>query len=216
MVSDLDLQIFIIGPLKLQNELLASYIEKETGIPCVAWKKPKVSQVSEGKNGQKTLVLLDCLKTGLDNLWVNPALGYFSNTPRCLIALFNMTQNGGLEKAAVKRSVRGIFYESDSPDVIKRGIEVMLKGELWFPRVVLERVLFEEIQDNEKFRKNNMKLTPREKEILMMVASGETNEDIAKRLCISQNTVKTHIYNIYSKISVPNRIQAALWAAKNL
>jgi LuxR family transcriptional regulator of csgAB operon len=49
-----------------------------------------------------------------------------------------------------------------------------------------------------------------------MVASGRANNKIAEELCISPHTVKTHIYNIYKKISAPNRLQAALWAAKNL
>jgi LuxR family transcriptional regulator of csgAB operon len=59
-------------------------------------------------------------------------------------------------------------------------------------------------------------LTPREVEILAMVAVGAKNEEIAEKLHISPHTVKTHIYNIFKKIDVPNRLQAALWAASNL
>ena len=59
-------------------------------------------------------------------------------------------------------------------------------------------------------------LTPRQVEILALVAVGATNEQIADKLCISPQTVKSHLYNIFKKINVPNRVQAALWAAKNL
>jgi DNA-binding CsgD family transcriptional regulator len=48
-----------------------------------------------------------------------------------------------------------------------------------------------------------------------MVASGATNEQISDRLFLSRHTVKTHVYNIFKKINVTNRLQAALWAAKN-
>jgi LuxR family transcriptional regulator of csgAB operon len=59
-------------------------------------------------------------------------------------------------------------------------------------------------------------LTPREKAILALVACGASNETIAANLYISLHTVKTHIYNAFKKISVQNRLQAALWAAKHL
>ena len=59
-------------------------------------------------------------------------------------------------------------------------------------------------------------LTSRQTEILALVAVGATNEQIADKLCISPQTVKSHLYNIFKKINVPNRVQAALWAAKHL
>jgi LuxR family transcriptional regulator of csgAB operon len=70
--------------------------------------------------------------------------------------------------------------------------------------------------DGDASKKEVVFLTQRELEILSMVVSGATNEEIAARVCISPHTVKTHIYNIFKKINVPNRLQAALWAAKNL
>ena len=53
-------------------------------------------------------------------------------------------------------------------------------------------------------------------EVLALVSSGARNDEIADRLFISPHTVKTHLYKIYKKIGVPNRLQAALWASKNL
>ncbi len=59
-------------------------------------------------------------------------------------------------------------------------------------------------------------LTSRQTEILALVSVGATNDEIADKLYLSPHTVKTHLYNIFKKINVPNRLQAALWAAKNL
>ena len=65
---------------------------------------------------------------------------------------------------------------------------------------------------------NNVKdlLTQREIEILSLIAVGSKNEVIAEKLFISTHMVKKHIHNIFKKINVANRLQAALWAAKNL
>jgi DNA-binding CsgD family transcriptional regulator len=59
-------------------------------------------------------------------------------------------------------------------------------------------------------------LTPKEIEILRMVAAGYSNSRISQELFVSLPTVKSHIYTIYRKINAPNRVQAVLWALKNL
>jgi len=59
-------------------------------------------------------------------------------------------------------------------------------------------------------------LTPREREILEQITQGASNRQIAEALFISTHTVKTHLHNIFQKIDVSGRLQAALWAAKHL
>ena len=58
------------------------------------------------------------------------------------------------------------------------------------------------------------KLTPREKEVLQLIAKGLSNEEIAKTLFISKHTVKNHITNIYRKMGSRNRTKVALWAIR--
>ncbi len=58
-------------------------------------------------------------------------------------------------------------------------------------------------------------LTKREKEILVAVASGSSNEEIAQKYYISLHTAKKHLNNIYKKINVQSRLQAALWVTDN-
>jgi ATP/maltotriose-dependent transcriptional regulator MalT len=59
-------------------------------------------------------------------------------------------------------------------------------------------------------------LTRREREILDLISDGLSNRQIADQLFISLHTVKTHLQNIFCKINVKQRLQAALWAAKYL
>jgi DNA-binding NarL/FixJ family response regulator len=58
-------------------------------------------------------------------------------------------------------------------------------------------------------------LTDQERQILSHLADGEDNGTIVEGLFISKNTLKTHMHNIFTKIGVSNRTQAALWAIRN-
>jgi len=94
----------------------------------------------------------------------------------------------------------------------------MLENELWFSREAMSAFLLgRQTRSPEPAAPEEQgELSQREKEILLMLAAGATNKDIAEQLFLSLNTVKSHIYNIYRKIDVPNRLQASLWAAKHL
>ena len=59
-------------------------------------------------------------------------------------------------------------------------------------------------------------LTRREIQILNMITTGAKNIEIAENLCVSVHTIKTHIYHIYKKIDVNNRMEAVQWAYSNL
>ncbi len=80
----------------------------------------------------------------------------------------------------------------------------------------MTKYVLEKGREDRILRNEESLLTSREMEILTLISVGAKNEEIADKLFISPNTVKTHIYNIFKKIGVPNRLQAALWAAKNL
>jgi DNA-binding NarL/FixJ family response regulator len=57
-------------------------------------------------------------------------------------------------------------------------------------------------------------LTPREREVVVMVAQGRSNRDIAEALVISERTARTHVSNVLTKLGLASRTQAALWAVR--
>ena len=108
------------------------------------------------------------------------------------------------------------FYKDDHFEIFLKGIRAILSGEIWVSRKTLLRCVFEGFNEKQIAIEEKTSLTSREIEILTLVSMGSTNEEIGSRMCISTNTVKTHLYNIFKKINVENRLQAALWAAANL
>jgi LuxR family transcriptional regulator of csgAB operon len=200
----------------LQNDILADYLEKELGAKCIVTTDAHHGPPPrENGQGHQALVLLDSPEKDLDKyfMWVESASK--RSLSEHIVVLFNVKPGSGIEDMAISWGIRGFFYQQDSPKQFVKGITSMVKGEMWYPRDVMAKYILSR-KDNNNNKKDVIVLTQRELEILTMVISGSKNEDIANHLCISAHTVKTHIYNIFKKINVPNRLQAALWAAKNL
>jgi len=208
--------VIIIGPRKFQNELAAWYLEKVAGLRCQLLNDYSAEAADVCEEDSKGLLLWDCLGNDLENLWAGLGACYPFGDGRYFSALFNVKNGIGIEDEVIRRGVRGVFFETEDLKGFVKGVRAILGGELWFSREALSKYLLNTRKQTRYFGKTKTNLTRRESEILMIIASGASNDDIARRLNISLHTVKTHVYNIYNKIQVPNRLQAALWASKNL
>lgn len=210
--------IHIIGMNKLQNNLLLSYLkEKNNLMGRCSQKLESATHAHEKKLTLQQLLLLDYPTIYEDDFWPKLSTWKRSTVSKCLVALYNIESETEVEKTALKNDIQGIFYEDDPPSIIAKGVSVILKGDIWYSRKSLKKYVIESNPSiNIPDHVNSSDLTFREKEILAYVAAGYSNEAIADSLCISYHTVKTHIYKIYRKINVNNRLQAALWAVKCL
>jgi len=209
--------IYIIGPKRLQNEAIASCLMRETGNECFLLDDINLLLHEDVVDpSQRRLVLLDCEgrdpETILDDLRFYLIGKQASNH----VVFFNLRPGLGVEKKCVLEGVRGFFYDQDPLYMFLKGIRAVFNGELWLSREVMTKCILEGTRQKEDSKSGNEILTPRQIEILALVAVGATNDEIADKLCVSPHTVKTHLYNVFKKINVPNRMQAALWAAKNL
>ena len=208
--------IHIVGPNKLQNGLLALFLETEAGLKCTCGPMPELINIGDKEADQTCLVMLDCM--GIDRVKLLAKLGMEPDSTifHCPVVLFNVELDDEIEKEAVVRGVRGIFYDSEPPNRFPKGILAVLDGELWYSREVLSKCVLAKRPPVKLPSGLIADLTRREKEILIKIASGTSNKEIAADLYISTYTVKTHVYNIYKKINVTNRLQATLWMSDYL
>lgn len=212
-------RVFIIGPLTLQNEFLLYVIKKEIGIDCNIFDRELVTfpadiPMDKISADEKILILIDSETQSFEE--IQKSIITNEKLSRCTLALFNLHENAGVEKKALARRIRGFFYKDDHFEIFLKGIRYMLSGEIWISREILLKYVFDSLEEKQDAIAEKTSLTPREIEILTLVSMGSSNEEISNKICISTNTVKTHMYNIFKKINVQNRLQAALWAATNL
>ena len=202
-----DKSIIIIGPRRLQNEMMSRILEQETGASCSCGDEISGSVTSD-------LILIDCHDQDVKKVLAALETENKDGPLPYLIALFNLPPGKGVEEDSVMSGIVGVFHQNDPINQFLKGVKAIFTGELWFSRDMMTRFVLKK-RDIFSNKAKDL-LTQREIEILSLMALGAKNEDIAEQLFVSVNTIKTHIYNIFKKINVNNRLQAALWAAKNL
>lgn len=212
--------VAVLGARTLSNELISYFIEAELGFPCTCCSRLEAVQESLQDGLNTIIVLIDTCCQDLESLLYELSVKRNYAILGGYTALINVRKESNIEEKALDAGIRGIFYENDSKEHFLKGIRAMVGGELWVSREVLNKYVMRNssiatLNGNNKQRNANT-LTDREVEVLALITIGATNEDIAEKLFISPHTVKTHLYNIFKKINVNNRFQAALWSAKNL
>ena len=114
-------------------------------------------------------------------------------------------------KEMISKGVFGILPPSADSDLLKKALKAIGNGEVWLDRDSLIKLL-SAVQRPEKY----VKLGKREREIIFHICQGYRNKEIAGKLKISEQTVKSHCNRIYKKLGVTDRLQLALYSQKNL
>ena len=178
--------------------------------------------IGEASNGQECIdllqsvtpdiVLLDINMPVLNGLEVIEILHKKSLFPKILL----LTVHNEIEYVirAIELGINGyILKDADSKELIN-AIHLIIEGENYIePSLIpeMDKKIMNRASDSEKIQA----LTKREIEILKLLSKGLINRDIANELFISERTVKNHISNIFKKIDVNDRTQAALFSIKN-
>jgi DNA-binding NarL/FixJ family response regulator len=114
-------------------------------------------------------------------------------------------------KELVLRGVVGILPPSADSELLKKALKAVFSGELWLDRQTLMKII-SSMRRNE----SGVSLARREKEIVSHICQGYRNKEIAEKMHISEQTVKSHCNRIYKKLGVSDRLQLALYSYKIL
>lgn len=140
-----------------------------------------------------------------------------SLTPQTRIILFSPGISDDNEWKLFKAGIKGFCLDTIPPEQIRRAVEAVRKGELWIRRQLVQRMQGEldmAMQEKKHIERavNSLleNLTKREYEIAILVGRGESNKQIARRLDITERTVKAHLTEIFRKLAISDRIKLAL------
>ena len=210
--------VHVVGMNKLQNDLLLSFLKEKTSFDGKCVKKlESANPVQKKEDELSQFLLIDWTSIDKENIWSDIDSWKCTNSCQCFFAFCNVDPKMEIEKLALTNNIQGLFYKNDPLHIMPKGIRAILNGDLWYSRKTLSKCILENNHSNNFLdHAAASHLTLRQREILILMASGCSNKEIANKLNISGHTVKTHVYNIYKKLNVDSRFQAALWAAKYL
>ncbi len=181
-----------------------------------------IQVVGEAGNGEECLevierekpdvVLLDINMPVMNGLKMLEVLRASKNKNQKVLILTIHNEIEYLMKA-VNIGIEGYVLKDAESAVLKKAIYKIYSGENYIDFTMVPLLNEKTAQEKEKVEEE--KLTRREIEVLKLLAEGLFNKEIAYKLSISEKTVKNHISNIFKKIGVFDRTQAAVYAIRN-
>ncbi|MEY8205228.1 MAG: LuxR C-terminal-related transcriptional regulator [Bermanella sp.] len=210
MDSKLQPKFWLLGPKNIQNSLMLGFLQQQLNFECQIL--DPYSQADNHRLRADDFVCID--GTGLKYERCLQTLEQLPTANKVII--INLEEGSLHERLLQWPSMSGFFYKASSHHQISQGVRAILDGELWFSRKLLSRFMTNNRKTPSKAPDSSFSLTKREKQILNLSASGAKNSEIAETLNVSTHTVKTHMYNLFKKIDVGNRIQAINWAKQHL
>lgn len=208
----LNRSVAIIGRDSLQNKLLATFIDERTGCICLV---RSIDSLDGFPIAANALALLDIDSVAAED--VRTHLQALSAIAACRnIAVINAEESVTLEQIIAWPGVSGIFFRETSQENLAKGIQAIFNGECWLPRKMLSAYLKQARSRLRSPIPEASILTRKEIETLKLLTSGNSTHRIARKLNVSPHTVKTHLYNVFRKIRVSNRVQAVHWALQHI
>lgn len=188
-----------------------------------------IQEASDGEEALKAvektkpdIVLMDLYMPGLNGIEVTKKI--LDKNPRTLIIILTVSEEDNLIAEALQAGAQGFLNKNIHSDDIINAIYSLLIGKIPLSKPLTRKVLthlttvakspLTSNSFNEQLNSNDL-ISPREKEILALLAQGMSNKEIAQKLYISEYTVKNHVRNILDKLHVRSRTQAVAYGIVN-
>ncbi len=179
-----------------------------------------VGEASSGPEGiqlarelQPDLVLLDLNMEGMDGTEVLHALREGGCAAK--VAMLTVSDQEQDLVAALRAGADGYLLKDTEPEELLTQLHQIVAGRLILTEGLSEHLARAMRRNDEPPAGNRPRFTPREKEVLDLIAEGWNNKQIARHLDLSEGTVKVHVKHLLKKLGLRSRLEAALWAVEH-
>ena len=195
-----------------------------TGLSMILDAQPDIDVVGEAADGEEAVALarrvrpdvclFDIRMPKVDGIEATRQLAGPDVTDPLAVVVITTFDLDEYVHGALKAGARGFLLKDAGPDLLVQAIHAAANGDALIAPSVTARLLeaFSDAGTQSPASQPVEPLTGREEEVLLTVARGRTNAEIADELHISLSTVKTHLASLMTKLGARNRVEIAMWA----
>lgn len=216
-MPDEQIRVLLADDHPVYRDGLAMLLDSNPGIEVVGTAATGVEAVARAVELQPDIVVMDVGMPGLDGIEATRRV--VADSPHIGVVVLTMSEEDATLFAAMRAGARGYLLKGANQAEIVRAIVAAAHGDVIFGPSVARRVAEfftgptppsggPERSDEAVFPQ----LTPREREILDLVAAGRSNAQIAQVLFLSPKTVRNHVSNVFTKLHVADRAEAIIRA----
>jgi DNA-binding NarL/FixJ family response regulator len=184
---------------------LAQLLEACDDVEVVGSVTDGLEAVAAAIGRRPDVVLMDLSMPGVDGIEATRRILSVRPEIRIVMLTFHSSPDPILD--AIDAGAVGYLLKDAEPDEILRGVRAAARGESPLDPKAARALLTARTEGSRA-----AELSSREREVLVLLGAGMANKQIARRLGISEKTVKSHLTNVYRHIGVSDRTQAAMWA----
>ena len=201
------IRVLIVDDHAVVREGLRFLMQQETDIEVIGEAVDGSEAIDIVRNQVPSVVLLDLLMPNTDGLTALREMKRIS--PATQVVILTSYQGDDHLFEAIKAGAVSYVLKTAGVDTVVESVRAAARGESMLDPSVAARVLQEMRRSRD--REQVDQLSPREVDVLTALARGRSNKEIAKDLSIGEETVKTHVSNILSKLHLVDRTQAAIY-----
>jgi two-component system, NarL family, nitrate/nitrite response regulator NarL len=210
------ISVLLVDDHSLFRSGIRSLLQRNPDFNVVGEAADGVEGIKRARQLQPDVVLLDLNMPGISGLEALQLI--LQDCPHTAVIMLTVSEDAEDLSTALRSGARGYLIKNIETDYLLRAIRRAAAGEA----VVAESMTAKLVAQLQKATTQRLdpisemdRLTPREKEILVCLARGESNKSIARTLCVAESTVKIHVQNVLKKLNLTSRVQAAVFAVEH-